>query len=272
MPKSYADRIVVMENETVETPIIPTRREELLRKVIIRRGAIVKGDVIGAVVEIEQGAYVKGTVLASDVVFNPVAEEGSPTVIEGDVAGFSQVWMRRGINAGAESSPHLSLFVKGNVYALRRIVLNNTIVDGNVIAPSIVLEKCIVNGLVMSPLMEGATSAETHISDTIMYTVLSEGSISLKGSNGVVIPAIYAERNTVVRGELYVIDPKYIGEIARRHIRAAMREGLAAPPKKPGDSPSLKIDAENLRVLDLFIVRTLVEKHMNRLREFLEGS
>jgi len=120
-------RAIVEPGETYDGKIIPTVQAEINRPVRIKSGATVQGSVYGATVSVQDGT-VDGSVMASE---DAELEGGT---VHGEVGSDGKV-------TGTGATVH------GTITG-QRVRLTESIVYGNVIGSDVVLEDCVVIGII----------------------------------------------------------------------------------------------------------------------------
>ncbi|MEM4959426.1 MAG: hypothetical protein QXX12_06085, partial [Nanopusillaceae archaeon] len=148
--KEVGNTLIIDKEETVSSDIIPVKREDLFKRILIKSGAKVEGSVIsGSVVEIEPGVIVEGSILASEVIFNLGSHsvEGELTFnIDGDVIGFSSIVFTPLPDISAPI-PSSLLTVKGSLIASDMIRVANARVYGNIISSRVELANIVSKGI-----------------------------------------------------------------------------------------------------------------------------
>ncbi|MEM5822694.1 MAG: hypothetical protein QXH34_06445 [Ignisphaera sp.] len=165
--KEVGNTIIIDREETVGSDIAPLKREDLIKKILIKSGAKVEGSVIGgSVVEIEPEVTVEGSILASEVIFNlsSYSGENMPTFnIGGDVVGLSSIVLTP-LNISS-SIPSSLLTVKGNLIASDMIRVANARVYGNIISRRVELANILSNGILFLTRFEESGGSKVSSSD-----------------------------------------------------------------------------------------------------------
>lgn len=155
-------RAVIEAGETYDGRVIPTEQAEIDRPVRVHEDATVEGSVYGASVELTDGT-VEGSVMASDGV----------DIDGGDVDG--EVGTPGKVTASDAT-------VRGTVTG-KRVRLQSTVVCGNVVGTDVILEDCLVVGIV-------AAERKLALEGTLCYTFKGHGETVLDGATVVLPQAI----------------------------------------------------------------------------------
>ena len=266
MPKVYSDKLIVEPNETVQSSIMPTSTEELMRLVIVSENSIVKGGIVSSRVEIHQGAKIEGSVLADRVtmIYNPIVVE--PVFIGGDIVSYESIVAR------VEESRRYHGMINGNLVAGSIIRLRNTIVKGNIMAPDIEIENSIIVGVVASYDVKGeGVEPKVSIKNSIISSVLSEGYVNLIEDNFIMIPIIYGKIDVNIKGKVSVIRPSVMTEIIENIIDRAVIEPSKFVEQYIVDNISSEDIEEYSNVLELY-VRGIVKDYGAELAEDIERA
>lgn len=208
--REAGNTLVVDVNEVVESDITPLKREDLLRKIIVRSGARVKGGVVGGTVELEPGCTIEGGVLASEVIVRMERSEydkESVIRVGGDVTSLSIIFSVPQPSAVPSDS---LMLVKGSLIASGMIRIANAVVGGDIISSSVELRNIISFGVLgLTRFEKDSDVLQSKLSNSIVFSVLSDENIEVSGDLGVVAPVIYFGSNASVVGDgnIVLVDP-----------------------------------------------------------------
>lgn len=219
--------LIIDSNEVIKKDIIPLRREDLSRGVIVKPFAHVKGSIVGGRVELYPGCRVDGGIVASEIVFNTASlgprheasvsdeEKDLKIVINGDVVSFSSISTTE--TSGKATREKATICIKGNLIAEKHIGLTNSIIFGNVVSSSAELSNIVCLGA-LGLINFGDEDTDTHHKDelntifnSIVFTILSEKDITVGEEGiGIIMPLIYLSSGAKIKGNgvIAVINPK----------------------------------------------------------------
>lgn len=227
--REVGNTLVVDVNEVVEADLTPLRREDLLRKILVKSGARVKGSIVGGSVELELGCTIEGSVLASEVIIRMEKSERDrePMIrVGGDVASLSSIVS---IPSPLTVPDDSLMFVKGNLIASDMIRVANAVVVGDIISSSVELRNIISFGVLSLTRFEKDSEVlQSRVSNSVVFSVLSDESIEVSGDLGLVAPVIYFSPSASALGDgnIVLVDPV--------HMLRSLPEFLM---RSTGDSP-----------------------------------
>ncbi|MEM1603230.1 MAG: hypothetical protein QXZ48_07850 [Zestosphaera sp.] len=211
--KEVGDTLIVDVNEVVEADLTPLRREDLLRKILVKSGARVKGSIVGGSVELELGCTIEGGVLASEVVIRMERSEHdseSVIMVGRDVVSLSSIVSVPSPLAVPGDS---LMFVRGNLIASDMIRVANALIVGDVISSSVELHNIISFGVLgLTRFKKDSEVPQSRVSNSVVFSVLSDESMEVLGDLGLVAPVIYFSPNTSVVGDgnIVLVDPEHM--------------------------------------------------------------
>lgn len=204
--KVLGGTLIVEPGEVVEGDIVPTKKEELHRDIIVKERADVKGSIVGGRVHLYPGCVVRGGILASQILFNlqEEAETSSYNVIkvEGDLASLSTVTITE-IDLSLLDKSRTLIYVKGNIVAPYMVRVANTIVEGNIASSKVELRNVISRGFLGIVRTKQSKEREepSRISNSIVSTIVSNEDVEISDILGILFPMMYFSQGARVKGE-----------------------------------------------------------------------
>lgn len=204
--KIVGTTLTIEPREVIEGDLIPAKKEELHRDIIVSKMAEVKGSIVGGRVYLRPGCVVRGGILASQILIDvseePEVPPDSLIKVEGDLASLSMVTITEVDLTLLDKSPPI-IYVMGNVVAPHMVRLANALIGGNVVSSRVELRNVILRGILgitksRERREEGAIS---RLSNAIVPTIVSHEDVEIPDFLGVLLPVMYFSQGVRVRGE-----------------------------------------------------------------------
>lgn len=225
--KEIGDSLIIETNEIIESDIIPVKREDLLKRIVVKSGARVKGSIVGGIVELGLGCAIEGGILASDVklyIEEIESVERSFTFIRGDITSLSNITFR-------DLPDRAVILALGNLIAPGCIRLEKSVVKGNIVSNRVELFDVIGMGLLSLINFERESeSSPSKLSNTILFSILSDKPIEILGNIGVMAPVMYAPATypslgqNITEPNIIYIDPVSLVESLKDDLNNMQRD------------------------------------------------
>jgi hypothetical protein len=120
--------------------------------------------------------------------------------------------------------------------------------------------------------MGDTTSADVKVSNTLMYTVLSEGSIMLKKSNWIIIPVSYSRSRILVEGRISIVEPSFMLEVIKRIKTLTGLRPDKLLNEMNRNAVAVDMNVSSIKILELYTAKEILKKYMTELEKIVGGK